>query len=143
MPGRWFVALAVLAFAGCGSEPRLSASTAAELHKDVAAARSAAQAGNPDAADAALAALEKHIGQAESDGQLSSDAAAALRRGAARARRRAAKEIAPPQPTPEATPVPTPTATPTPLATPPDQGRGKDKKGKGHKGDKGDKGGEG
>src|SRR5436190_17053353 len=138
MPRRWIVALAVLAFAGCGSEPRLSASTAAELHKDVAAARSAAQAGDPDAAVAALAALAKHIDSAESDGQLSSGAAAALRRGVARARRRAAKEISAPQPTPEATPTSTPTPTPTPSATPTGKGHGKDKKK--HKGDEGDEG---
>ena len=137
------MALAVLAFAGCESEPRLSASTAGELHTDVEAARTAAQQGDEQAAVAALAALEKHIGQAESDGQLSGAAADALRRGAARARRRAAKEIAAPQPTPEATATPTPiqTATPTPTPTPtPNEKPGKGPgKGKGKK----DKGGEG
>jgi hypothetical protein len=142
---RWIMALAVLALAGCGSEPRLSASTAGELHKDVEAARTAAQQGDEQAAVAALAALEKHIGQAESDGQLSGAAADALRRGAARARRRAAKEIAAPQPTPEATatPTPIPTATPTPTPTPTSTPNEKPGKGPGKGKGKKEKGGEG
>src|SRR5690348_7505648 len=106
MGWRWIVAPVVVAgLAGCGSEPRLSSGTAGALHKDVAAARTAAKDHDPDAAAAALADLEKRIGAAEQDGELSSDAAAALKRGAARARRRAAREIAPLQP--EATPLPT------------------------------------
>src|SRR4051795_4365936 len=105
---RWIVLAAVVAgLAGCGSDPQLSAGTADALHKDVAAARTAAKDQDPDAADSALADLEKRIAAAEQAGELSGDAAAELRRGAARARRRASREIAPPQPAPE----PTATAT--------------------------------
>jgi len=129
--------------AGCGSEPRLSAGTADALHEDVAAARTAAQDHDPDAAVAALTDLEKQIDAAERDGELSGDAAAALRRGAARARRRAGREIAPLQPAPEptatATATPEPTATPTAPPAPPGHGKGKDhEKGKGHHKDVGD-----
>jgi hypothetical protein len=132
MPRRLIVMVAVVAVAGCGSEPRLSAGTARALHHDVGAARTAAESGDGDAAVAALQSLEKRIAAAEADGELSGDAAAALKRGAARARRRAAREIAPPQPTPEATATPTPTA--TPAAPPP-----KPKPGKGRKPGKGPK----
>jgi hypothetical protein len=144
MGWRWIVVPAVAAgLAGCGSSPQLSASTADALHKDVAAARTAAQNHDPDAAVAALSDLEKKIDTAEQDGELSADAAAALKRGAARARRRAAREIAPLQP--EATATATATATPVPTATPPRQPKPKPKphppgKGKGH--GKKDKGGE-
>jgi hypothetical protein len=140
MPRRLIVMVAVVAVAGCGSEPRLSAGTARALHQDVGAARTAAESGDRDAAVAALDSLEKRIAAAEADGELSGDAAAALKRGAARARRRAAREIAAPQPTPEATPspTPTPTATATPSAPPP-----KPKPGKGRKDGKGHQDGEG
>jgi hypothetical protein len=141
---RSIVVLAVVALAGCGSEPHLSASGAKALHAEVAAARAAANQGDPDAAKAALESLERRIDAAERDGELSGAAADALRRGAARARRRAAREIAPPQPTPEptATAVPTATATATPAAPPP-QGKGKkhekgEKPGKGKKDEGGD-----
>ena len=115
MSRRWILALAVVAAAGCGSEPQLGASTAAALHKEIAAARTAAGAGDRDAAVAALTAAGKRIDRAESAGELSPEAADALRRGVARARRRAAREIAPPQPTPE----PTPAATAQPRPRPP------------------------
>ena len=129
MPKRWIVVPAVVAgLAGCGSEPRLSSGSADALHKDVATARTAAKDHDPDAAVAALEDLEKRIDAAERDGELSGAAAAALKRGAARARRRAAKEIAPLQPAPE--PTATPTATPVPTPPP---GPGKSKgKAKGH-----------
>ena len=140
MGWRWIVLPVVVAgVAGCGSSPQLSSGTADALHKDVAAARTAAENHDPDAAAAALADLEKKIDAAEQDGELTSDAAAALKRGAARARRRAAKEIAPlqPEPTPTATPIPTP----EPTVAPPGPGKGKGKgKGKGH--GKKDKGGD-
>jgi hypothetical protein len=136
MSRRWIVVLAAAGLAGCGSEPRLSKSTADALHKDVAVARTAAQDHDPDAAVAALRDLEKRIGRAERAGELSSGAAAALRRGAARARRRAAREIAPLQPAPEATPTPTPTPVSTAPPSGSGKGKGKDKehgkKGKGH-----------
>jgi hypothetical protein len=139
---RWIVAPAVMAaLAGCGSEPRLSAGTATALHKEVAAARTAAKDHDPDAADSALADLEKRIGAAEQDGELSSDAAAALRRGAARARRRASREVAPLQPEPVPTATATATATPVPTPVPKGPGKGKGKgKGKGH--EKQDEGGD-
>jgi hypothetical protein len=134
MSGRWIVVPAVLAMlAGCGSEPQLSAGTAGALHEDVAAARTAAKDHDPDAAATALSDLEKKIGAAEQDGQLSGDAAAALRRGAARARRRAAREIAPLQPAPEPTATATATPPPAPTAAPPGKGKGKPE---GHKGPK-------
>jgi hypothetical protein len=139
MSWRSIVVLAVVAVAGCGSEPQLSASAAKALHKDVAAARTAAQQGDQDAAVRALGSLEKRITTAEKDGELSSAAADALRRGAARARRRAAREIAAPQPTPEPTATATSTSTPTPTATPVAPApKGKEKKqGKGEKPGKG------
>ena len=139
MGRRWIVLGAVLAgLAGCGSSPQLSSGTADAMHKDVAAARTAAQNHDPDAAVAALTDLGRKIDAAEQDGELSADAAAALKRGAARARRRAAREIAPLQPeaTPTATPVPTPTATPPPKEPPgkaKGKGKGHGKKGKGEK----------
>jgi hypothetical protein len=135
MGWRWIVVPAVLAgLAGCGSAPQLSAGTADALHEDVAAARTAARDHDPDAAVAALEDLAKRIDAAEQDGELSGDGAAALRRGAARARRRAAREIAPLQPPPE--PTATATATPEPPVAPPEpKGKAKghekkDKKGK-------------
>src|SRR4051794_27004453 len=100
MSGRWIVALAVVAVAGCGSEPGLGQRDADAMHKAVADARAAAAAGDPEAAVRALESLERRIDAAD----LSPDVAAALRRGAARARRRAGHESAPPQP--QATPVP-------------------------------------
>jgi hypothetical protein len=117
MPIRWLVVLAAVVLAGCGSEPRLSANTANAMHADVKAARTAAGSGDRDAAVAALESLGKRVAKAESDGELSSEAAAALRRGAARARRRAASALAAPQPTPATTASPTPTPTPTPTST--------------------------
>src|SRR3954470_8509235 len=135
MSGRWIVALAVVAVAGCGSEPGLSAGTSAAMHKDVADARAAQQAGDPGAAVAALQDLERRIDAAERDGQISGGTAAALNRGAARARRRAEREIAPPQPEATSTPIPTP----VPTVAPPGPGKGKGKE-KGHHKDEGDEG---
>ena len=140
MSRRWILALAVVAAAGCGSEPQLGASTAAALHKQIAAARTAAGAGDRDAAVAALTAAGKRIDRAESAGELSPEAADALRRGVARARRRAAREIAPPQPTPEPTPAATPSPTPTATATPAPPAPEPKGKAKGHKKDKPGKG---
>jgi len=137
----WIVVAAVVVLAGCGSEPRRSGGTADALHKDVAAARAAAGSGDRDAAVAALADLEKRVGQAESDGELSSSAADALRRGAARARRRAELEIAPSQPEATPTATATPTPTPTPTLTPEKKPPKGPKKGKGHgKDEQGDEG---
>src|SRR4051794_29348260 len=121
MSARWIVALAVLAVAGCGSEPRLGQRDAGAMHKDVADARTAAAQGDPEAAVRALESLERRIDAAD----LSPDVAAALKRGAARARRRAAREIAPPQP--EATATATPIPTPAPTVAPKGPGKGKAK----------------
>jgi hypothetical protein len=141
MGWRWIVVPVVVAgLAGCGSDPQLSSGTADALHKDVAAARTAAHNHDPDAAASALADLEKKIDAAEQDGELSGDAAAALRRGAGRARRRAAREIAPLQPAPEPTATATATATPMPTVAPPEPGKGKGKAKKGHHKDEGDEG---
>jgi hypothetical protein len=140
---RWILVIAVAAVAGCGSEPRLSAGTARGMHDDVAAARTAARNGDPDAAVKALETLERRIGRAEDRGELSAEAADALQVGAARARRRAGRQIAEPQPTATATatatatPALTPTATATPEVTP--EPKGKAKPGRGPKPEKGKK----
>ena len=126
------VALAAVALGGCGGEPTLSASSADELHAQVAAVREAAQDGDPAAALEALDGLAEQVRDLEAGGSLVEADADALRRGIGRARRRVRAEVAEPTPTP----TPTPTATPVPTATPepmgkPDKGKGKGKKGHG------------
>jgi hypothetical protein len=105
----WIVAAtAALALAGCGSDRQLDSGTAAKLHRDVAAVRAAAQAGDRAAGLSALDRLAADVDGA----QLADDDARTLRTSIARARRTFARTVAAPTPTPTATPTPTPTPPP-------------------------------
>jgi cell division septation protein DedD len=131
------VLLAVLVAGGCGGQPRLDASSAGELHAQVAAVRAAAQDGDRAGALEALDGLADQVRDLEAGGSLSAADAAALRRGIERARRRARAEIA--EPTPTATPEPAATATATATAAPKPPKPPKPGKGKGHGKGKGKK----
>jgi hypothetical protein len=119
-----------LAPAGCGSEPRLSGSSAAGLHRDVAAVRAATRAGDREAAVAALGRLAAEVERADQSGQLGDDDASTLRTGIRRVRSRLEQDLAAPTPSP----TPAPTAQPTP---PPAKEKGHGKEGKGKKHGKG------
>jgi hypothetical protein len=128
------VVLAVVAAAGCGGEPSLSASAAGELHARVAAVREAAEQGDREAALEALDGLADQVRDLETGGSLASADADALRRGIGQARRRVRAEVV--EPTPTATATPAPTATPEPAGKP-GKGKGKPPKGKGKGHEKG------
>jgi hypothetical protein len=124
---------AVVASGGCGQEPRLEASSARVMHRDVDRVRAAAAAGDRDGALQALDALAKRVERRRDGGELDDADAAGLLDRIDAAARRARREIAEPQPTPEAT-------------APPPGGPGTgddDHKGKGEAEDKGQDEGEG
>jgi hypothetical protein len=108
----WIAALAALALAGCGSDAQLDSGTADGLHRDVAAVRAAAQAGDRAAALAALDRLSAEVRGAQQAGEIADADARTLRTSIGRARRRIEQDIAAP------TPAPTPTATPAPPLKP-------------------------
>jgi hypothetical protein len=132
---------AVVAAGGCGEEPRLEASSARAMHRDVERVRTAAAAGDRDGALRALDALAGRVERRRDSGELGDADAAALLDRIDAAARRARSEIPEPPPAPEAT------ATAAPTAEPPDEpGTGDDEqKGKGESEGKGqdkDKGGD-
>jgi hypothetical protein len=94
MSGRWIVACACLAMAGCGSEQQLEPATAGALSEDVAAIRAAAREGDRPGALEAIERLRDRIDRAEDDGELDDAEAAALRQGVRRAERRVGHEVA-------------------------------------------------
>jgi hypothetical protein len=127
----WIVVLAAVVIGGCGGEPTLSASSADELHAQVAAVREAARNGDRAAALEALDGLADRVRDLEAGGSLAEADADALRRGIGRARRRVRDEVA--EPTATAAPTPAGTAEPAPTAEAPGEpGTGNDEaKGKG------------
>ena len=123
---RWLpvVVIAAAALAGCGSEPRLSASAAEALHSNVDAVRNAVRDGDRDRALRALERLSARVERAE----LSEAHAAALERGIAQSRQAVEQELAAPEPELEPEPTPEPTAEPVPTAEPlPEEGGKKEK----------------
>jgi hypothetical protein len=109
----WIVLLAAVALGGCGGEePTLSASSAEQLHAQVAEVRDAAAEGDRAAALKGLDGLAARVRDLEAEESLAASDATALRRGIARARRQVRAEIAEPAATATATPVPTATAPP-------------------------------
>jgi hypothetical protein len=122
---------AVVAAGGCGEEPRLEASSARAMHRDVERVRTAAAAGDRDGALRALDALAGRVERRRDSGELGDADAAALLDRIDAAARRARSEIPEPSPAPEATAAPT--------AEPPEEpGTGDDEqKGKGESEGKG------
>lgn len=96
------VAAGVLATAACGSpEPdALSPEQARPLHRSIAAARAAAERGDPAAATAALAAFRRRVDRLEAEGAITAGLADDLERRALVAAARVPVEVVPPPPQP-------------------------------------------
>jgi hypothetical protein len=132
---------AVVASGACGQEPRLEASAARAMHRDVERVRAAAAAGDRDGALRALDALAKLVERRRDSGELDDADAAGLVDRIDAAARRARHEIPEPQPAPEATATAEPPAEP---GTGDDEQEGEgEKEGKGQDKDKDKEEGEG
>jgi uncharacterized protein YceK len=105
----WVALMVAAGLAGCGSDARLSAGAAAELHGQVDAARAAARDGDRAGALRALNRLDAGVRRAEADDELSGDDADALRRGVAQAKAQVRREVPAPAPTPATSETPAPT----------------------------------
>lgn len=142
-------AVAVLA-AGCGSSSAtLAGGDAIRLHKDVAGIRAAAATGRPEAAHAAVRALEADIGRLRAGGMLASADAGVLLSDAGQVNRRVSLEVHAPAPSSAAAsaspPAPStkaqsgnPVESPGPTGH--RKGHGKHGRGRGDGGDGGDGG---
>ena len=96
------VAAGVLAASACvSSEPgALSAEQAQPLHRSIAAARAAADRGDPAAASVALAAFRRRVDRLEAEGAITAGLADDLERRALMAAARVPVEVIPPPPPP-------------------------------------------
>lgn len=142
-----FASLAALLAPGCGSstEPRLSATAASELQRELSGVRAAAEDGDEAEALRALSSFSGLVGREARAGNLSAAQARGLRTGIAQARKRIEVEVVAPAPAPPTSPPPLPAPDPAPEPTPEEpeeeqeekEDRGKSKgKGKGKAGEK-------
>jgi hypothetical protein len=148
-----FASLAALLAPGCGSstEPRLSATAASQLQRELSGVRAAAEDGDEAGALRALSSFSRLVSREARAGNLSAAQARGLRTGIAQARKRIEVEVvapAPaPAPAPPTSPPPVPAPDPVPEPTPKepeeeqeekeDRGKSKGKgKGKGRAGEK-------
>ena len=144
-----FASLAALLAPGCGSstEPRLSATAASELQRELSNVRAAAEDGDEAEALRALSSFSGLVGREARAGNLSAAQARGLRTGIAQARKRIEVEVGAPAPAPPTSPPPLPAPDPAPEPTPEepeeeqeekeDRGKSKSKgKGKGKGGEK-------
>ncbi len=109
-----FASLAALLAPGCGSstEPRLSATAASELQRELSGVRAAAEDGDEAEALRALSSFSGLVGREARAGNLSAAQARGLRTGIAQARKRIEVEVGAPAPPTSPPPLPAPDPAP-------------------------------
>ncbi len=108
--------LAALLAPGCGSsdEPRLSATAASQLQRELSDVRAAAEGGDEAEALRALSSFSRLVSREARAGNLSAAQARGLRTGIAQARKRIEVEVVAPAPAPPTSPPPLPAPDPAP-----------------------------
>ena len=144
-PLRAAAVLVLLALAGgCGGGSAISGDERRALAEQIADAREAAGARDPDGVARAMSLLRRDLRELREDGKLTEDDAARLRATSIQASRRARVELTP-EPEPTATPAPAETVAPeavAPEAVAPAAPAAPPGKAKGKKKDRDDDGGE-
>ncbi len=111
-----FAGLAALLAPGCGSstEPRLSATAASQLQRELSDVRAAVEDGDEAEALRALSSFSGLVSREARAGNLSAAQARGLRTGIAQARKRIEVEVGAPAPAPPTSPPPLPVPDPAP-----------------------------